>query len=267
MSIVMGCSLTGDPERTLRDPEPGCYGDRVTDRATPQPRPRTLVLASGSAGRLRVLRDAGFAPEVQVSGVDESTDDGLDTAAVVSVLAERKAAAVAGQRPDALVLGCDTLLDLEGTAFGKPDSAEEAVALWQRLAGQQATLLTGHCLIDTRRGLRAWGVGRTVVRFGTPSTAELAAYVATGEPMQVAGAFSIDGFAAPFIDGVDGDPNNVVGLSLPLLRRLLADIGLAITDLWRPAHDGLPYAGRETAAAGGAAPGTVAPPGTDQSSA
>ena len=90
---------------------------------TRQPRPRTLVLASGSAGRLRVLRDAGFAPEVQVSGVDESTDNGLDTAAVVSVLAERKAAAVAGQRPDALVLGCDTLLDFEQTAFGKPASA------------------------------------------------------------------------------------------------------------------------------------------------
>ncbi len=158
-----------------------------------------------------MLRDAGFAPEVQVSGVDESTDDGLDTAAVVSVLAERKAAAVAGQRPDALVLGCDTLLDFEQTAFGKPASAEQAVALWQRLSGQQATLLTGHCLIDTRRGLRAWGVGRTVVRFGSPSAAELAAYVATGEPMQVAGGFSIDGFAAPFIDGVDGDPNNVIG--------------------------------------------------------
>ncbi|MGH3394201.1 MAG: Maf family protein [Streptosporangiaceae bacterium] len=234
----------------------------MTDRMTTQPRPRTLVLASGSAGRLRVLRDAGFAPEVQVSGVDESTDDGLDTAAVVSVLAERKAAAVAGQCPDALVLGCDTLLDFEQTAFGKPASAEQAEALWQRLSGRQATLLTGHCLIDTRRGLRAWGVGRTVVRFGTPSAAELAAYVATGEPMQVAGGFSIDGFAAPFIEGVDGDPNNVIGLSLPLLRRLLADLGLAITDLWRPARSGLPYAGRETAAAGAAGPGTVAPPGS-----
>jgi septum formation protein len=106
-----------------------------------------------------------------------------------------------------------------------------------------------------------------VVRFGTPSAAELAAYVATGEPMQVAGAFSIDGFAAPFIEGVDGDPNNVIGLSLPLLRRLLADIGLAVTDLWRPARSGLPYAGRETAAAGGAAPGTVGPPGSEQTSA
>ena len=219
----------------------------------------TLVLASGSAGRLRVLRDAGFAPEVEVSGVDETTDDGLDTAEVVAVLAERKAEAVAEQRADALILGCDTMLDLDGTAFGKPTSPEEAVVLWHRLSGQQGTLMTGHCLIDTRRGLRAWGVGRTVVRFGTPSDDELAAYVATGEPMQVAGGFSIDGFAAPFIDGVDGDPNNVIGLSLPLLRRLLASLGLTITDLWRPGNGGLPYAGRETAATDDAAPVTVAP--------
>ncbi len=226
---------------------------------TTRSRPLTLVLASSSAGRLRVLRDAGFAPEVLVSDVDETTDDGLDTAEAVAVLAERKAEAVAGQRADALVLGCDTMLDFEQTAIGKPGSAEDAAALWRRLSGQQGTLMTGHCLIDTRRGLRAWGVGRTVVRFGTPSEDELAAYVATGEPMQVAGGFSIDGFAAPFIDGVDGDPNNVIGLSLPLLRRLLTSLGLAITDLWRPGNGGLPYAGRETAAAAGAAPGTVAP--------
>ena len=224
------------------------------------------MLASGSAGRLRLLRDAGFEPEVQVSGVDEVTDDGLDTAAVVAELAERKASAVAdragaGHRPRsgaALVLGCDTLLDVDGRAFGKPAGAAQALALWQRLAGREATLLTGHCLIDTRRGQRARGVAATVVRFGTPSEAELAAYVATGEPLAVAGAFSIDGFAAPFIDGIDGDPGNVVGLSLPLLRRLLAELGVAITDLWRPSGpDGLPYAGRETASAGGEVPGTV----------
>ncbi len=230
---------------------------------TAQPRRLALVLASGSAGRLRVLRDAGFAPEVQVSGVDETTDDGLDTAEVVAVLAERKAEAVAGQRPDALVLGCDTMLDFEQTALGKPASADEALALWRRLSGQQGTLMTGHCLIDTRRGLRAWGVGRTVVRFGAPTEDELAAYVATGEPMQVAGGFSIDGFAAPFIDGVDGDPNNVIGLSLPLLRRLMSSLGLTITDLWRPGNGGLPYAGRETAAAAEAPPVTVAPPGSE----
>jgi septum formation protein len=199
----------------------------VTRPATP-----ALVLASGSAGRLRVLQGAGIDPEILVSGVDETTDEGLDTATVVQLLAERKASAVSAQRPDALVLGCDSLLDLDQKAFGKPGSAEQAAELWRRLAGRQATLFTGHCLIEPG-GRRVRGVGRTVVRFGSPSDAELAAYVASGEPMSLAGGFSIDGRAAPFVEGIDGDPNNVIGLSLPLLRRMLADLGLAITDLWR----------------------------------
>jgi septum formation protein len=200
--------------------------------AAPAPAP-ALVLASASAGRLRVLQDAGIDPEVLVSGVDETAEPGLDTAALVGVLAERKAAAVAGQRPDALVLGCDSLLDLDQVACGKPASREQAVAIWQRLSGREAALLTGHCLIQARSGRRVHGVARTIVRFGTPSDAEIAAYVATGEPMAMAGAFSIDGLGGPFIDGIDGDPGNVVGLSLPLLRRMLADLGVAITDLWR----------------------------------
>ncbi len=191
------------------------------------------MLASGSAGRLRVLRDAGIDPEVVVSGVDETADEIADTATLVQVLADRKASAVAAQRPDALVLGCDSLLDLDGAALGKPASAQEAVGMWQRLSGREGTLLTGHCLIEPGRGSRARGVARTVVRFGQPGSAELAAYVATGEPLALAGAFSIDGRGAPFIDGVDGDPSNVIGLSLPLLRRLLADLGMTVTDLWR----------------------------------
>jgi septum formation protein len=191
----------------------------------------TLVLASGSAGRLRVLRGAGIDPEIVVSGVDETTDEGLDTATVVEILAERKASAVSARRPDALVLGCDSLLELDRTAFGKPRSAGHAADMWGRLSGREAALFTGHCLVLGGRRVR--GVGRTVVRFGSPSDAEVAAYVASGEPMAMAGAFSIDGRGAPFIEGVDGDPSNVIGLSLPLLRRMLADLGLAITDLWR----------------------------------
>lgn len=193
----------------------------------------TLVLASGSAGRLRVLQGAGIDPEILVSGVDETTDEGLDTATAVEVLAERKASAASALRPDALVLGCDSLLDLERTAFGKPGSAEHAAEMWRRLSGREATLFTGHCLIEPGSGRRVRGTGRTVVRFGSPSDAEVAAYVASGEPMALAGAFSIDGRAAPFVEGIDGDPSNVIGLSLPLLRRMLADLGLAITDLWR----------------------------------
>jgi septum formation protein len=201
----------------------------------PPPSKLTFVLASGSAGRLRVLRDAGIEPEVQVSGADETDHDGLPVADLVQVLAERKAAAVAAARPDALVLGCDSLLELDGEPLGKPADAAAATAMWQRLSGREAALLTGHCLIGPGGGTRHRALARTLVRFGRPTDAEIAAYVATGEPMSLAGAFSIDGRSAPFIDGIDGDPSNVIGLSLSLLRRMLAGAGLAITDLWHPA--------------------------------
>jgi nucleoside triphosphate pyrophosphatase len=195
---------------------------------------RTLVLASGSPARLRLLRDAGIDPVVVVSGADESNPGGMGTAALVRVVAERKSAAVAALRPDDLVLGCDSMLDLDGAALGKPASGSQAVALWRRLAGRQGVLYTGHRLIDGRSGRQASGVAATVIRFGEPTDAEIAAYVATGEPLQLAGAFSIDGRGAAFVDSIDGDPGNVIGLSLPLLRRLLAELHIAITDLWRP---------------------------------
>ncbi len=199
--------------------------------------PVAFVLASGSAGRLRVLRGAGIDPEVVVSGVDETIEDQLDTAAAVGVLAERKASAVAALRPDALVLGCDSMLDLDGTAFGKPASPERATQMWARLSGRDGTLCTGHCLIEPGTGRRVRGVGRTVVRFGSPTDAEVAAYVASGEPMTVAGGFTIDGLGATFVERIDGNPGNVIGLCMPLLRRMLADLGLAITDLWRTPRD------------------------------
>ncbi len=215
----------GDP-RTPASADPG--GDPRTP-ASVAPR---LILASSSGARLRVLRGAGIEPVVVVSGVDETTEHRLDTPELVVVLAERKASAVAATRPGALVLGCDSMLDVDGQACGKPASPADAAAMWHRLSGRAATLFTGHCLICDGRRIRA--VAGTVVRFGTPSNAEIGAYVASGEPMSLAGAFSIDGLGAPFIDGIDGDPGNVIGLSMPLLRRMLADLGVAITDLWQP---------------------------------
>jgi septum formation protein len=195
---------------------------------------RTLVLASGSTARLRLLRDAGIEPVVVVSGADESGEDGLDTAALVAMLAERKAAMVAALRPGELVLGCDSMLDLDGASLGKPVTAVEAASLWARLSGQEAVLYTGHRLIDGQSGRQACGVAATIIRFGEPTHAEITAYIASGEPLQLAGGFSIDGRGAAFVDGIDGDPGNVIGLSLPLLRRLLAELGIALTDLWLP---------------------------------
>ena len=155
-----------------------------------------------------------------------------DTASVVEQLALRKARTVAALRPDALVVGCDSLLDVDGEAWGKAASAAEAVQRWRLLRGRSATLVTGHCLIDALSAAEAAEVVATTVRFGRPTDTEIDAYVATGEPLAVAGGFTIEGRGAPFVEGVDGDPGNVIGLSLPALRRLLARLGVAITDLW-----------------------------------
>jgi septum formation protein len=191
-----------------------------------------LILASASPARLRVLRDAGFDPEVVVSGVSERIGK-VGTARAVVVLAERKGIAVAARCPDALVLSCDSMLDLDGATLGKPASPADATDIWRRLAGNQGVLHTGHCLIDTRTQRRVSRLASTVVKFGHPSETEIAAYVASGEPLAVAGAFTLDGLAAPFINGIEGDPSNVVGLSLPLFRQMLAEFGVSITELWR----------------------------------
>lgn len=197
------------------------------------PGPRRLVLASASPARLRLLRSAGLDPVVVVSDVDESAVEADDPRSLVRTLAERKASTVAAREPDAIVVGCDSLLDLDGVALGKPGSVAEATERWHRMRGRSGLLVTGHCVVDTRSGRQVSDVAATTVRFGCPSDDEIAAYVATGEPLAVAGAFTLDGLSAPFVDGVDGDPSNVIGLSLPLLRRLLARLDVGVTDLWR----------------------------------
>lgn len=193
-----------------------------------------VVLASASPARLRTLRAAGLDPEVVVSGVPEDDVTGVP-AHVALELARRKARAVAAAvGPGALVIGCDSVLDVDGHALGKPADPDDALARWRSMRGRSGVLVTGHCVIDTATGREVGDVAGTTVRFGAPDDEEVAAYVATGEPLAVAGAFTIDGLGGWFVDGVDGDPGTVVGLSLPLLRRLLGELDLRVTDLWRP---------------------------------
>ena len=194
-----------------------------------------VVLASASPARLALLRSAGLDPKVIVSGVDETAYRADTTAELVALLARAKADAVAAGLDRGLVIGCDSMLDLGGRALGKPRSAEQATALWHDLSGRTGTLLTGHCLVDVAAGRRAAAVDATTVRFGKPSDDEIAAYVASGEPLRVAGAFTLSGRGGWFVDGIDGDHGNVVGVSLPLLRRLLAELGVPVTTLWTDA--------------------------------
>jgi septum formation protein len=194
---------------------------------------RRLVLASASVARLRLLQAAGLDPEVVVSGIDESLVTGLQSDELARELAVAKAMAVAGREADALVLGCDSVLDMDGVPYGKPADAAEAVERWHAMRGRSGTLVTGHCVCDSATGMVAEAVIGTLVWFGRPTDEEIEAYVASGEPLGVAGAFTLDGRSAPFIEGVDGDPGNVIGVSLPLVRDLLAEHGVRITDLWR----------------------------------
>ena len=195
-----------------------------------------LVLASASPARLATLRSAGVDPEVIVSGVDESQVGGVPPAELALQLAELKAAAVADRlRADGdqrLVLGCDSVLELDGEALGKPADAAEATRRWQAMRGRSGVLRTGHCLRDVATDRVAAATASTTVHFAEVTDDEIAAYVATREPLHVAGAFTVDGLGGAFVTGIEGDHHNVVGVSLPLLRTLLADCGVPWTSLW-----------------------------------
>jgi septum formation protein len=204
-----------------------------------------VVLASASPGRRNVLRQAGIDPLVIVSGVDEDAVVAAlaaDTAPgqVTAALAAAKADAVAKSldtavAADCVVIGCDSMLYYDGQLRGKPESPAAARRQWQLMAGRTGELHTGHCLIRLHANdivYQGTETSVTAVHFSTPSPDELDAYIASGEPLAVAGGFTLDGLGGWFIGGVDGDPSAVIGLGLPLTRRLLRDAGLSLADLW-----------------------------------
>ncbi|MBM6402918.1 septum formation inhibitor Maf [Phycicoccus sp. CSK15P-2] len=218
----------------------------------------TLLLASASPARLTTLRAAGVEPVVQVSSVDEDaaldeaeeTHGPLAPADVALLLARAKADDVvaaldAAPGADAsrtdLVLGCDSVLELDTEVHGKPADASEARARWRRMRGRSGVLHTGHWLVDRRDGASGGSGGlvgataSTTVHFADLTDEEIDAYVATGEPLRVAGAFTIDGLGGPYVAGIEGDPSTVVGVSLPLLRDLTAELGIRWHDLRGPA--------------------------------
>ncbi|MDQ3307609.1 MAG: Maf family nucleotide pyrophosphatase, partial [Actinomycetota bacterium] len=179
---------------------------------------RSLVLASASPARLRTLRAAGLDPAVIVSGIDEQRYAAGSSAELALELARAKARAVADLEAahGSIVIGCDSLLDLDGAILGKPTDVSDAIARWRTMQGRSGVLVTGHCVIDNRSGVARDEVATTTVHFAEVSDDEIAAYVATGEPLQVAGAFTIDGLGAAFVTGIEGDHHNVVGVSVPL---------------------------------------------------
>jgi septum formation protein len=192
-----------------------------------------FVLASASPARRQLLQSAGIQPIVQQSDFDESQIQITDCYQLVQTLAQRKAEVVAAQiQEPALVLGCDSLLALEGEIYGKPKNTEEATARWRQMRGRTGDLLTGHALIDLTQGKSLVRVQVTQVEFANLSDRQIAAYVATGEPLHCAGCFALDGQGGLFVERIIGCHSNVIGLSLPLLRQMLEQLGYEVTDFW-----------------------------------
>ena len=201
-----------------------------------------VILASASPARLALLRQSGIEPQVIVGRVDEASPELADLPAskIASVLAIRKAAMVAeslatdyslsDETAPILVIGCDSVLDFQGHVQGKPKNAKEAIERWQAMRGLSGVLYTGHSIIDLPTGRTFNDTAKTTIYFAEIDDAEIEAYVASGEPLRVAGAFTIDGLGAPFIDRIEGDPSCVEGLSLPLLRRAIYHFGYSFRD-------------------------------------
>jgi len=187
-----------------------------------------IILASASPSRQRLLTSVGISPTIIVSGVDEedSAYSQLSPRELVVALAIVKAHTVKEKvNYPALIIGCDSTFEFEGESLGKPGNVENAIARAKKLSGKSGVLHTGHCFIDTDKGIEISDVVSTRVHFATMSDEEIEGYVATGEPLNVAGGFTLDGLSAPFIAGIEGDPSNVIGLSLPLLRNAINSLG------------------------------------------
>jgi septum formation protein len=191
-----------------------------------------FVLASASPARKRLLQSIGIEPSICVSNFDESQVQSRDPILLVQVLAQRKAERVAPKFDSALVMGCDSVLAVNGQIHGKPANAEEAILRWQEMRGNIGDLLTGHVLIDTSKKRMLVKCQITKVYFANVSDNEIKAYAATGEPLNCAGAFALEGKGSVFVEKIDGCHSNVIGLSLPLLRHMLADLGYGVTDFW-----------------------------------
>jgi septum formation protein len=193
----------------------------------------TFVLASASPARKRLLQNAGIEPVVRQSDFDESQVQLSDPVPLVETLALRKAQTVANQLSDALVLGCDSVLSVGGEIHGKPANPEEAIARWQQMRGTVGVLYTGHALIDLSQDKTLVRCGITKVYFANVSDHAIAAYVATKEPLNCAGCFALEGRGGLFVEKLEGCHSNVIGLSLPLLRQMLSELGYDVTDFWQ----------------------------------
>ena len=191
-----------------------------------------LVLASASPARRRLLQGIGINPIVDVSNFDESQIQHDDPMHLVELLAEAKAKTVAQHRQNALILGCDSVLFVEGEIFGKPESPDVAIARWQSMRGGYGILYTGHALIDQPQNKTLVRHGTTKVHFANISDATIKAYVKSGEPLQCAGCFALEGKGGLFIEKIEGCHSNVIGLSLPLLRQMLMELGYDVSKIW-----------------------------------
>jgi septum formation protein len=198
-----------------------------------------LILASASDARLRTLRKAGLDPEVIVSGVVEDVERADGVRELTARLAQLKAEAVSARIDHGpgrtVVIGCDSMLELDGMGYGKPETPVEAVRRWKQMSGRFGLLHTGHYVMlhEGRAISTRAAVASTLVHFAELSDEDIDAYVASTEPLHVAGGFTIDGLGGPFITGIEGDHHNVVGLSLPLLRSMLSELGIWWPSLWR----------------------------------